>query len=233
MTASLRWTHIAGLVVLGSAAMTAWIWSLRPEQTGDVSAHWVAPITGGANARDVRMRWALMAWLESSRSERDLIEWDSMFRRCGDPNYFSSSERYEMWIGDYVVASGAQTWKVVLEPRPTQLDAWITRADLPPPPPPPPPDWKGTWDPPPLPRPQTQFHTRPLADVRALRDALSEPALWLTQSAESCLDGRPALIAACIDGRFNVALHDCDGSEATTRLWKALRATYPSPPPAL
>jgi hypothetical protein len=223
-------SFIAAFTVI-AAAVSAWmlVTHLRPAPTPSIPASWVTLPETPPDARDARVRAALMAGLSldavQTRSEMNLDYREALALECGR-DMQAGGERYRILIGDWSLAQPARVWLVDLVRRGESVDVVLHDESMPPPPPE---DARASR----MERRSPSIVTRSMStrDLEPLRAALSSPLLWQTTDAiHGCMDGQPALVDACVEGRYYVSSKSCRADESVKQLWKTVTATFPPPP---
>jgi hypothetical protein len=154
---------------------------------------------------------------------------ESLAWRCGGGDQDEPREEYVAHIGDQMLEEGQQAWDVTMIPRGGQMEVRIADGRSIPPPPPPP--GRTTLE---RNDAVVDVHWASLASLREIRDAWASKPLWLAaQKDVQCVDGRPVLFEACVQGKYVARFRNCDGDAdaAAARLWHLLKLRFPPPPP--
>lgn len=149
-------------------------------------------------------------------------------RLCGS-HFYAGMEKYTAHLGDYALQPGDQQWRIELEVHDDgRIHALITDHSWTPPPPK---DCQNCT--------QSTFDRTKLAsawfdkaELEPIAQAWRDPRLWeAPQTDPVCMDGIPAFVEACVEGRYAAFNRNCDvaGMAAAYDLWKTVQHVLPAP----
>ena len=150
--------------------------------------------------------------------------------RCGLHDT-TANEKYVAYLGDPGLHPGARRdWRIELTVHDDRVHALVTDSNFPPPPPPPP-DCQSCK----LllsERTKLAWAWFDKAELESIAQAWRDPYLWEAPQANSrCVDGIPAFVEACVEGRYAAFNRNCDGAgmDAAYDLWKTVQHVLPAP----
>lgn len=180
-----------------------------------VDAPWIGLPESGMDASQPDVRRLLAQSFGGARS---------LSERCG-MGHDVERERYRLWIS-------RNTWEDAREIEFVPRGAWleVSVRDGFPPPPEPPLDGARAPDSDPV-QPIVHANLRRV-DAEPIRRAWNTQGLWhAAQKPLGCMDGRPIVLEACIDGRYAIRLRHCDAAAhaPTQAMWDAVERLLPAP----
>lgn len=237
----IRWPRILAIsVVLAAGILVVLLWKLRPT-ANSLAPSFVPWIGLPAKPMDISgydARQALL-YLGALRGRYGNLPWsDTMMETCGGDGQFggidAGREIYVARLGDSYF-SGAKAWRTQFEVQGDDVVVSIDYDDttLPPPPPPPPLADAKYSGPSSLATQPEQHRIRRIvfkkSKLQPIADAWRDPALWDASQGEiRCVDGIPAILEACVRGRYDIRDRHCgDALPQVSRLWETVERLLP------
>lgn len=191
----------------------------RRAQPSAVDPPWIDLPKSGMDASQASLRELLVVYPRETRR---------LSASCGMGND-TDRERYRLWIS-------RNAWEDFREIEFVPDGEWLdvtVRDGMPPPPPEPSHGGdSASADDVVLPVVRVRLHRR---DAEPIRRAWDTPGLWhAEQKPLGCMDGRPVMLEACIDGRYAIRSRHCDldASAPAGAMWDAVDRLLPAPEPA-